>query len=107
MLSDSCWMTDMRERKVFQSGTRSKGSVNLPQGSVKLVVLCKDCTKDYPEKNWDVQVTMEGCEISRKLPFMANLNISELKGENTEREVCKWIIKTIVVYFHIFNILNE
>ena len=40
-----------------------KGSVNLPQGSVKLVVLCKDCTKDYPEKNWDVQVTMEGCEI--------------------------------------------
>ena len=34
--------------------TRSKGSVNLPQGSVKLVVLCKDCkdcTKDYPEKN--------------------------------------------------------
>ena len=43
-----------------------KGSVNLPQGSVKLVVLCKDCkdcTKDYPEKNWDVQVIMEGCEI--------------------------------------------
>ena len=31
----------LKEDTANQTETRSKGSVNLPQGSVKLVVLCK------------------------------------------------------------------